>query len=91
MSNFSQTQTTYEFIPNTGFRSFNEEFNKVNGKYRQIMKNPPPPPPAEPLFNTNKGPLFRNFFDGRASGGINREMLYKINQDNWIIYNSMYY
>jgi len=91
MSNFVQQIATYEFIPNTGFRSFNEEMDKVRGKYRSIMKTPPPVPPEQPLFNPLKPPFVRKFFGGRASGGVNREMMNKINQQNLNLYQERYY
>jgi len=91
MSNFVQTQATYEYMPNTGFRSLNDEINKVIGKERSILKNAPPIPPEQPLFNPTKPKFIKKFFGGRASNSINREMMYKINKQNLDLYQERYY
>jgi len=91
MYNFVQQIATYPYMPNTGYRTFNGEMFKLTGKYRSIMKNMPPEPPEQPLFNPLQPPFVKRFNGGRASGALNREMLYKLNQQNMDLYQEKYY
>ena len=76
--NNSQISYRSDYIPNMGYRLSNPLLEKPNIKYRQISNKIEPLPPEEPLPQPMNTPLYKTFYDGRATSQENRDMLYKI-------------